>query len=103
MIDTEQIDALAAQLQPGDLVGAVKIYEKIAYRQISTSILQKFIRRRHPFTGRRPGSHQPIDMYRAIAQAVAQRCRHEQETTRKAAELVMQIIHDTTPRTPIAQ
>lgn len=102
MIHNEQRAALAAQLVKGDLIQAVKIYEKIAKRKIHRSMLEKFVENLHPFRGDAPGSHDPLQMYQAIAQAIAERQQREREATQKAADLLQTILRDTKPTQPIA-
>ncbi len=102
MIQTTARETLKANLQNGDLITAAQIYEKNTNRSIHPSLLQKFIAGKHRFTGKAPKAHQPLQMYQAIAEAVAQRKAKEYEATIAANQLLQTILRDTKPQ-PIAQ
>ena len=101
MISNEKRQALASQIQKGDLTAAVQIYEKIANRSIHRTMLEKFIKNIHPFNHTDPKSHDPIQMYKSILQAISERRKREREATQQAEQLIQTILHDTKPQ-PIA-
>lgn len=61
----------------GDIPRAALIYLQNTKRSISDHTLEKFIKGERKNYGDKPGSHQPDEMYRAIAQAIAERQQRE--------------------------
>ena len=77
MITQEQRQTLLNLIKPGDYDRARGIYRQNTGRDISVMYLWKFIKGDKPVTGLRPGSHQPQDMYRAIAESITARLARE--------------------------
>lgn len=57
----------------GDIPAAVAEYRTLTDRDVSHTTLQKFIEGTRQFNGAKPGSHQPEDLYAAIANVVKAR------------------------------
>ena len=106
MIHQSERDALRAQIKKGDYQVASNIYQKNHNRPIGRRYLQRFMEGISNPSGARPGSHQPIHMYEAVAEAVRRRIQRENETTETARamryKLIEKIRRDTTPAKPIA-
>lgn len=73
MIKQEDRDTLNNLIMRGDIPRAADIYRKNTNRGISNHSLEKFIKGERKNYGDKPGTHQPEDMYNAIAQAIAER------------------------------
>lgn len=105
MIHQSERDALRTQIKKGDYEVAAKIYKDKHIRQVGRRYLQRFMEGLNNPSGTRPGSHQPIDMYEAVAQAVRERIQRENETTERARamryKLIEKITLDTAPK-PVA-
>lgn len=78
-------------MENGDIKRAREHYVKATGRSISVSYLSMFINGDKPVTGNVPGSHQPDDMYAAIASAINE--RHERQL--KLESLVLRIKEST--------
>lgn len=57
-------------MKNGDVTAAVSQYKADTGREISPVSIQKFIAGERKFIGDRPGSHQGIDIFKAIAKVV---------------------------------
>lgn len=90
MVKTEDLMALRSVTQRGDIQRALQIYAQETGRPLSERSMQAFLQGTR-YHGIRPGSHQPVDMYRAIAKAVAER----QERERRLNALVKDIRRST--------
>lgn len=77
MITREQRQLLRQQIKTGDYDRAGSIYLANTGREISTIYIWKFINGHKPVSGRLPGSHQPEDIYRAVAEAITARIARE--------------------------
>lgn len=77
MINREQREHLRQYVATGDYDNAAKIYLANTGREISTIYVWMFVNGHKPVTGRKPGSHQPEDIYRAVAEAIAARIERE--------------------------
>lgn len=73
MITLEDRKFLLDQMQNGDMRRAKEHYKKATGRSISISYLSMFIHGDKPVTGAIVGSHQPGDIYAAIAAAISER------------------------------
>lgn len=106
MIHQSERDALAQQIKKGDYQVASNIYQEMHMRYVNRRYLQRFIEGKNQCTGARAGSHQPLDMYKAVAEAIRQRLERDQDNTGQANEirqrLIDQITRDTTPHQPVA-
>ncbi len=80
---------------------AAQIYHKNSKKQIYPRYLERFLRCYSNPTGRNPKSHQPLQMFDAIASAVAERQEAERQQTAHALEILSRKIHIGRP-TPIA-
>lgn len=78
-------------MQNGDIKRARDHYKKATGRSISISYLSMFINGDKPVTGNIPGSHQPQDMYAAIAAAINER----QDRQKQLENLVLRIKEST--------
>ena len=76
MVNTGDLSALRAVTKRGDIQRAMQIYQADTGRLLSERSMQAFLQGTR-YQGIRPGSHQPVDMYRAIAKAVAERQERE--------------------------
>ena len=101
MIDQTTRDKLRQQVRKGDYESAAKIYQKIVNRYVTPRYLEKFLKGQKNPAGR-PGCHDPLKMFEAVAEAVSQRHQNQLDTTEKANRLIEQITRDTTPRQPVA-
>ena len=102
MIHQYERDALHQQIKKGDYQVAANIYKSKHIRQINRRYLQRFIEGTNNPTGARAGSHQPIHMYEAVAEAISTRLQRENNTTDQATDirkrLIEQITRDTKPQ-----
>lgn len=102
MIDQEIRTALLQKTIGSDFEAAAQIYEKNTKRPIYPRYLDKFLRGERNPTGRHPASHDPGQMFAAIAEAVAERQRRErqysEDARRRLTELIMR---DTSPHQPM--
>jgi len=73
MIPYEDRTKVKEKMIGADLRVAVEIYKENTGRNISHQMLYCFIAGRKPCDGMRPSSHQPVEMYRAICQAIHKR------------------------------
>lgn len=78
MITQEHRDELRKLLKRGDIPRAALLYEQNTGRSISNSNMELFIKGERKNYGDKPGSHQPADMYKAIAQAISERMLREE-------------------------
>lgn len=100
MIDQATRDKLRQQVRKGDYESAAKIYQKIVNRYVTPRYLEKFLKGQKNPSGR-PGCHDPLKMFEAVAEAVSQRNQRQLDTTEKANRLIAQITRDTTPTQPM--
>lgn len=101
MIDQSTRNALKAQIRKGDYEAAAQIYQKVVNRYITPRYLQKFIEGQKNPTGQRPGSHHPLKMFSAVAEAVRQRREREQYNTSAANRLLETLMRDANHHQPI--
>ena len=87
MISQQARDELRQHTKKGDYKTAAKIYEQTVNRTIGARYLQKFIEGEKNPSGR-PGCHQPLKMFEAVAQAVHRRQMAEQESTVAAQQIL---------------
>lgn len=87
MIHQSERDELLKQIRKGDYEAATKIYQNNTMRYINRRYLQRFLEGKNNPTGHRPTAHQPLQMYRAIVQAIANRQQREAEATEQAAQI----------------
>jgi hypothetical protein len=87
MIKQDDRDTVKAQMIDGDYQVAQKIYQKNTGRTISQTYLCMFITGRKPATGKRPGSHQPSDMYQAICEAIEERLEAQKRIDKLAKSI----------------
>lgn len=78
---------------------AAQIYHKNSKKPIYPRYLERFLRCYSNPTGRAAGSHQPLQMFEAIAEAVAQRQTIERAQTAHALEILARKIHIDKPAT----
>lgn len=88
MITQTQRDELKKHLKNGDLPRAAGIYERIAGRPISRKMLEKFMSGERKCLGTKPGAHDPLKMYEAVARSVAQRRENEQRMQKLADQVL---------------
>lgn len=105
MIHQSERDALRQQIKKGDYLSAAQIYKEKYIRQIGRRYLQAFIEGHNNPTGAHPGSHNPLHMYEAVAEAVRQRIQRENAATEQARamryKLIEKIQRDTKPASPV--
>lgn len=92
MVTQEQRAELMKMLKRGDIARARVLYMINTGRLIAENSLEKFIKGDRPFSGARPGSHQPEEMFRAIAQAVSERHDREKRINTLAADILASTI-----------
>lgn len=88
MIDQAIRNALLEKTIRQDWDKAAQIYKKNNNRFIYPRYLERFLRGYSNPTGRFAGSHQPLRMFEAIAQAVAERQQAERDQTAKALQIL---------------
>lgn len=88
MIDQSLRDQLRHQIKPGDWQIAAQIYQNKVKKYISARYLRKFIEGDKNPTGQRPGVHSPLQMFDAVADAVAKRQENERQQTQKAIQIL---------------
>lgn len=100
-IEIDERRALAQKTKWGDLERAAIIYHNRTGKTIAPNYLTKFL------NGHREGSasihrkHMPLDMYAAIAEAIAERQTQANQTNQKAQQLrklIETITTDTKPK-----
>lgn len=101
MIDQSLRDQLRAQIKPGDWQIAAQIYQNLVKKYISPRYLRKFIEGDKNPTGQRPGVHNPIQMFDAVAEAIRTRQQVERDQTTKALQILQSKIRIDKPQ-PIA-
>ena len=99
MIDQSLRDQLRAQIKPGDWQIAAQIYQKLVKKYISPRYIRKFIEGDKNPTGQRPGVHNPIQMFDAVALAISQRQAAEIEQNQKALQIIQSKIRIDKPAT----
>ena len=87
MISLSERDELAKKLCHSDYSTAASIYTRNTGRKLHYRYLEKFIKGERKCTGKKPGAHQPLEMYRALAEAYRQRIDAEKM---KEAEMTAQ-------------
>lgn len=112
MIDQQQRDLLLANVKTGqeDYETAALIYQKATGLTIHPRYLEKFLKGQRRCHSGKPKRHQPVEMYRSVAEAIAQRHQREKreketqtsEASRIYQNLIKIIQKDTKPQ-PIAQ
>lgn len=103
MIDQPTRDTLENQIRKGDYEAAAQIYHKLVKKTITPRYLQKFLKGQKNPTGTRPHSHQPLQMFHALTQAVKERTDRQQQQTQAAQQLLQTIHSHTTQTKPIPQ
>ena len=91
MIDQKAREELLRLVKPGDYAEASAIYEQKQGRPIYFRYLEKFLKGDRKVKGENPGSHQPLDMYAAIVDAIKAREQRAAEMTKAARELKAQL------------
>lgn len=88
MIAQSERDALRARIHAQtDYVAAARIYSAKTGRSIHHRYLYKFLSGERAVTGQKPGSHQPLQMWEAIVEAIGQREREAEKMTAEARAL----------------
>jgi len=67
-----------------DYISAAAIYKQITGRKIYHRYLYRFLKGEIIITGKKPGSHQPLQMWEALVEAIVQRKMKEEMMTREA-------------------
>lgn len=98
MIDQAIRNNLKDQIRKGDYEIAAQIYQKLVKKRITPRYLHKFIHGTHNPTGQRPGTHDPLRMFEAVATAVRQRQTAAQNANTAAQKLIETILIDTKPQ-----
>lgn len=89
MISSEQKEALSKRVVGGasDYNNAAEIYQALTGLSITPRYLYKFITGERKVTGAKPGSHNPVDLYEALVEAVTRREKKESEMKARAKAL----------------
>jgi hypothetical protein len=88
MIDQSARDLLLQKAIRQDWDRAAQIYARKNSRTIYPRYLEKFLRGQRNPTGRKRGAHQPLDMFDAIATAIAEREEAERQQTAQALRIL---------------
>ena len=87
MITQDQRDELKKLSIRGDIQRAVVIYNKNTGREIGIRAMQKFVTGERKNTGINRRAHQPLELYRAMAQAIAERLEKEKRMQNMLADI----------------
>lgn len=89
MISKEDREALKRRVdgRSADYATAAEIYQRITGRSISSKYLYKFITGERMVQGKKAGSHNPLNLYESLVEAVEIRERNEAEMKVRAKEL----------------
>lgn len=88
MIAQSERTALLEKVQgESDYKKAAELYQEKTGRYIHYRYLYKFLSGQRHITGKKPGSHQPLDMYTAVVDAIKKREMEVEEMTGKAREI----------------
>jgi len=99
MIDQQQRDLLLREIKTGqqDYEKAAEIYQRLHGRSIHPRYLEKFLKGQRKCNSGKPKQHQPIEMYRCVAEAIAwrrEREKREKETqTSEASRIYSNLIN----------
>ena len=89
MISQKQRDSLRKRINPkSDYKKAAELYEAKTGRYIHHRYLYKLLTGERKVEGTKPGSHQPLQMWEAMVDAIQYREMKDEEMTGKAREML---------------